>query len=136
MRVTAVRRGEPVRVKEPEMMDVVLKRFETPDEVRVFERGRFEIVHVGSTVLGRARYEPGWKWSLHVAPEAGTDRCGVEHVGIVLSGAAAVAFEDGRIEELREGTIFHIPAVPHDSWVIGDTPYVSLHLLGAEHYAK
>src|SRR5262245_22982936 len=117
-------------------VDVVLKRFETPDEVRVFEKGRFEIVRVGSAALGRARYEPGWKWSTHVAPTAGTDRCGVEHVGLVLAGSAAVAFEDGRVEELREGTIFYIPAVPHDSWVIGDTPYVSLHLLGAEQYAK
>jgi len=26
--------------------------------------------------------------------------------------------------------------VPHDSWVIGDEPYVSLHFLGAEKYAK
>jgi len=118
------------------MVDVVLKRFETPDEVRVFEKGRFEIVRLGSVVLGRARYEPGWRWSLHVAPSAGTDRCGVEHVGLVLSGTAAVSFEDGRVVELREGMLFHVPAVPHDSWVIGDAPYVSLHLMGAEHYAR
>lgn len=118
------------------MLDVVLKRFETPDEVRVFEKGRFEIVRLGSVVLGRARYEPGWKWSIHVAPTAGTERCGVEHVGLVLSGTAAVSFENGRVVEMRAGTIFHIPAVPHDSWVIGDTPYVSLHLMGAEHYAR
>ena len=26
----------------PEMIGVVLKRFETPDEVRVFEKGRLE----------------------------------------------------------------------------------------------
>jgi len=25
--------------------------------------------------------------------------------------------------------------VPHDSWVIGDEPYVSLHFLGADRYA-
>jgi len=53
----------------------------------------------------------------------------------VISGSCAVAFEDGSIAELREGTFFHIPAIPHDSWVIGDQPYVSLHLDHPERYA-
>ena len=115
-------------------IDVVLKRFEAPDEVRLFEKGRFEIVRLGSLVLGRAAYEPGWRWSEHVGSGAGA-RCGVEHVGMVLSGIATVAFDDGRVIELREGSLFHVPAVPHDSWVVGDEPYVSLHFMGAEHYA-
>ena len=38
--------------------------------------------------------------------------------------------------ELHAGQLFHIPAVPHDSWVIGNEPYVSLHVLGADKYAK
>ncbi len=118
------------------MIEVVLKRFETPDETRTFEKGRFEIVRLGSMVLGRATYEPGWKWSVHVGPGSGAERCGVEHVGMVLSGAATVAFDDGQVIELREGALFHVPAVPHDSWVVGDRPYVSLHFLGAEHYAR
>jgi len=54
----------------------------------------------------------------------------------VLSGAATAAFDDGRVVELRAGELFHIPPIPHDSWVIGDEPYVSLHFLGAEKYAK
>ncbi len=115
--------------------DVVLKRFETPDEVRLFEKSRFEIVRLGELVLGRALYEPGWKWSLHVGALTGSARCSVEHVGMVISGTAAVAFDDGRVIELKEGMLFHIPAVPHDSWVIGQAPYVSLHFLGAQHYA-
>lgn len=118
------------------MTDVVQKRFDTPDEVREFEKGRFEIVHLGTQTLGRATYQPGWKWSLHVGPSAGAARCAVEHVGMVVSGVATVAFEDGRVIELRPGSLFHVPAVPHDSWVVGDEPYVSLHFLGAEQYAK
>ncbi|HXB56998.1 MAG TPA: cupin [Vicinamibacteria bacterium] len=118
------------------MFEVVQKRFESPDEVRVFAKGRLEIVKLGSLVLGRARYEPGWKWSLHVGPEVGTSRCTVEHIGLVVSGVATVAFDDGRVVELREGSLFHVPAVPHDSWVVGDRPYVSLHFLGADHYAR
>lgn len=115
---------------------VVLKRFEEPDEVRQMEKGRFEIVRLGGVTIGRATYEPGWKWSKHVGPSVRATRCEVEHVGMVLSGAATAAFTDGRLVELRAGELFHIPAVPHDSWVLGDQPYVSLHFLGAERYAK
>jgi quercetin dioxygenase-like cupin family protein len=116
--------------------DVTLKAFETPDEVRTFEKGRFEIVRIGGAVVGRATYEPGWRWSQHVGPATGETRCAVAHVGLVVSGAATVAFDDGRVIEMRPGQLFHVPAVPHDSWVVGDEPYVSLHLIGAEHYAR
>jgi quercetin dioxygenase-like cupin family protein len=115
---------------------VVQKRFDAPDEVKEFEKGRFEIVRLGSMVVGRATYQPGWKWSKHVAPGAATSLCEVEHVGMVVSGTAAVAFGDGRVIELHAGSLFYVPSTPHDSWVVGDTPYVSLHLMGADHYAK
>lgn len=114
---------------------VLLKHFDRPDEVRRFELGRFEIVHVGGLTLGRASYEPGWRWSKHVGPAAGARLCDVEHVGMVLSGIATVAFEDGRVVELKPGMLFHVPAVPHDSWVVGNRPYVSLHFMGAGSYA-
>jgi len=99
-------------------------------------KGRFDLVHVGGMTIGRAAYEPGWRWSEHVGAAAGATRCTVEHVGLVVSGTAAVAFDDGTVVELSAGQLFHIPGAPHDSWVIGDTPYVSLHFLGADHYAR
>lgn len=114
---------------------VVLRRFESPDETRSFPLGTFELVHLGGITIGRATYEPGWRWSLHVGPSLGLTRCPVEHVGLVLSGGATAAFDDGTVVELGAGQLFSIPATPHDSWVIGDEPYVSLHFLGAEHYA-
>ena len=116
-------------------LDILLKRFERPDEVRRFEKGRFEIVRLGGLAIGRATYEPGWRWSSHVGPSVGALRCEVEHVGLVLSGVATVAFADGRIVELRPGDLFHVGPVPHDSWVVGDDLYVSLHFLGAAAYA-
>jgi quercetin dioxygenase-like cupin family protein len=118
------------------MIDVILKRFETPDETRVMVKGRFDIVRIGGLTIGRAAYEPGWKWSEHVGPGVGANRCSVEHVGMVISGVAAAAFDDGRIVELRAGELFYIPPVPHDSWVVGDESYVSIHFLGADEYAK
>src|SRR4029434_5984549 len=97
-----------------EEVDVILKRFDSPDEVRVMAKGKFELVHLGRMTIGRATYEPGWKWSEHVGPSLGAARCNVEHVGLVLSGTAAVAFDDGRVVELRAGELFYIPPVPHD----------------------
>lgn len=118
------------------MIDVILKRFESPDETRVMVKGKFEIVQLGGLTIGRATYEPGWKWSLHAGPIVGADRCSVEHVGMVISGIATAAFDDGSIVELRAGELFYIPPIPHDSWVVGDQPYVSIHFLGPEKYAR
>jgi quercetin dioxygenase-like cupin family protein len=116
-------------------IDVILKRFDAPDEVREMVKGRFEIVRIGGVTIGRAIYQPGWRWSEHVGPRVGASRCTVEHVGLVLAGTATAAFADGRVIELHAGEVFYIPAEPHDSWVVGDEPYVSLHFLGAEKYA-
>ena len=119
----------------PNIFGVELKRFESPDEVRTFQKGKLEVVRIGSLCVGRASYEPGWKWSQHVGPSMGAEWCDVEHVGLVLSGTATCAFRDGPVVELNAGSLFWIPAVQHDSWVIGNEPYVSLHFVGAEKYA-
>ena len=118
------------------LTDVVLKRFDAPDETRILSKGRFDVVRLAGLTIGRAMYEPGWKWSVDVGPSVGATRCTVEHVGLVLSGTATAAFDDGRVIELRAGELFYIPPVPHDSWVVGNEPYVSLHFLGAEEYAS
>ena len=115
----------------PDYIDFLIKRFENPDEVRTFEKGRFELIKIGGMTIGRATYEPGWKWSQHIAPVAGTSLCQVEHIGMVISGQAACAMEDGRSYVMKAGDIFYI-GPGHDSWVVGDQPYVSLHFLGAE----
>jgi quercetin dioxygenase-like cupin family protein len=117
-----------------ELTAVVLKQFERPDEVRTFEKGRFEVVKIGGMTIGRASYEPGWKWSVHVGKAGGQSMCQVEHVGMVIAGRATAAMADGRVIEMKAGDIFYIPP-GHDSWVVGNEPYVSLHFLGAEDYA-
>jgi quercetin dioxygenase-like cupin family protein len=117
------------------MAGCTLRRFESPDEVRTFEHGSFEVVRLGDLVLGRARYEPGWRWSEHVAPVAGTPSCQVAHLGMVVSGRAMVRMDDGTEFELRAGDLFAV-APGHDSWVVGEEPYVSLHFMGADQYAR
>ena len=116
-----------MRSRRPVNLDVMLKRFDQPDEVRT--------CRIGGMTIGRATYEPGWRWSVHVGPGIGASSCSVEHVGIVVSGRATAAMDDGTITEMHPGDVFHI-AAGHDSWVIGDEPYVSLHFLGAASYAK
>lgn len=115
-------------------LDVILKRFDRPDEIREFEKGRFELVHLGGMTIGRATYQPGWKWSQHVGSALGQPSCRVEHVGMVVSGCATAAMDNGDVIEMRAGDIFYIPP-GHDSWVVGDEPYISLHFLGADDYA-
>jgi hypothetical protein len=112
----------------------ILRRFEEPDEVREFPKGRFELVTLGGMTIGRATYQPGWRWSVDVGAGTGDALCQVEHVGMVVSGRATAAMADGTVYEMRAGDLFHIPP-GHDSWVVGNQPYVSLHFLGASDYA-
>jgi quercetin dioxygenase-like cupin family protein len=115
-------------------MDLSLVNFDSPAEVREFEKGRFEVYSVGPMTLGRATYEPGWRWSEHVGAATGEASCPVEHVGLVLRGHAAVKMDDGTEKVMVPGDFFYVPP-GHDSWVVGDEPYVSLHIMGSEEYA-
>ncbi len=104
-------------------------------DVRSFPHGRLELYRMGDIELGRAVYEPGWRWSEHVAPTARTALCEVGHVGFVLTGKAAVRMADGTEKVLMAGDFFVIPP-GHDSWVLGDQRYSSLHLTAAGAYAR
>jgi quercetin dioxygenase-like cupin family protein len=115
-------------------MDLTLVSLDEPAEVRTFEKGRFELYRVGPMTIGRATYEPGWRWSEHVGPATGERSCQVEHVGLVLGGQAVARMDDGTERVMRSGDFFHVPP-GHDSWVVGDEPYVSLHIMGGEDYA-
>jgi quercetin dioxygenase-like cupin family protein len=116
------------------MLKLAIKRFDRPDELREFPFGSFELVALGGATLGRASYEPGWRWSEHVGAATGATLCDVEHLGMVVSGRAAVRMADGEEFVMEPGDLFAIPG-GHDSWVVGDEPYVSVHLQGAAAYA-
>ncbi len=111
-----------------------IKRFDSPDEIRAFEKGKFELLTVAGQTFGRATYQPGWKWSEHVGKAAGQKSCLVEHVVLGVQGRCAVQMDDGRYFEIGPGDLVHVPP-GHDSWVVGDNSYVSLHFLGAATYA-
>jgi len=112
------------------------KNFSSPDEVRPMSgRGQVEILNVGDGVVGRATFEPGWRWSEHVKPLAGTDSCQAAHLGYVLSGRQKVIMDDGTELEFGPGDVVAIPP-GHDGEVVGDEPCVVLDFAGMEHYAK
>jgi len=115
-------------------MDLKLQNLDSPSETRTFEHGRFEPYSIGPMTIGRATYEPGWKWSEHVGGPAGASACMVEHVGLVVSGRAAVKMTDGEERVMGPGDLFYVPP-GHDSWVVGNEPYISLHFMGSENYA-
>jgi len=116
-------------------MQLRRKRFDRPDEVRIVEKARVELIELGELAVGRAIFEPGWRWSDHVKPIVGTESCQVHHLGYVLSGHLHVEMTDGASLELVGGDAFEIPP-GHDAWVIGDEPWISVDWAGRRLFAK
>ena len=102
------------------------KSFDVPDQT--FPMGsiaRVEVIQLGETVANRVTFQPGFHWTEHAKPTAGTDLCMIPHTGYVVSGRAGIRMADGTEREVAAGDAFAIPA-GHDTWVIGDAPYVAV----------
>ena len=119
-----------------EDLEAIPKRFDQPDEITNSPKGKFEKITINNMMLGRAKYQPGWKWSEDVGPGIGKTFCDVEHVGMVVSESATASLPDGEIAVIKAGDIFYVPSRPNDNWMVGDEPYVSIHFLGANSYDK
>ena len=39
-----------------------LKSFGKPEEIREFPKGRVDLLKIGGATVGRATFEPGWRW--------------------------------------------------------------------------
>lgn len=116
-------------------MMLTARGFEQPDEIRTFEKGHLEIIHLGDLALGRLTQEPGWHWAEHVGPITGTRSCQSHHVGFVISGRAHVVMDDGSQIDLVPGAAIEIPP-GHDAWVVGDEPAIVVDFQGMIDYAK
>ena len=116
-------------------MQLRRKRFDNPDEVRTVEKARIELVELGELAVGRAIFEPGWRWSEHVKPIVGTESCQVHHLGYVVSGHLHIEMTDGASMDVMGGEAFEIPP-GHDAWVIGDEPWISVDWAGRRLFAK
>jgi hypothetical protein len=116
-------------------MTLETKNLDTPDEKRSFEHGDMQVVNIAGATIGRAVFNPGWKWSNDVKPLAGTDSCEAPHTGYVISGRLHVRMDNGIEREAGPGDAFVI-SPGHDAWVVGDEPCVLLDWSGSANYAK
>lgn len=112
-----------------------LKSFNRPDETRSFERGTVGLVVVGGAEIGRLTLQPGWRWSEHVRPIAGTELCEAPHFQYHVSGELGIRMADGTEFVARPGDVTSLPE-GHDAWVVGDEPVVVVDWWGASNYAK
>jgi class 3 adenylate cyclase len=101
------------------------KSFAAPDEVRALPFGSAQIVALDEATVGLARWEPGWRWSTHLAPIAGTSTCQVHHLGYAISGRLRVVMDDGQTIEIPPDSAYEIPS-GHDASVVGDEAFVTL----------
>jgi hypothetical protein len=111
------------------------KAFAEAGEVRAFERGRVELLKIGGSEIGRLVLEPGWRWSQHVKPIAGTDLCEAPHFQYHVAGTLHVEMGDGTGFDAVPGDVTALPS-GHDAWVVGDEPVVVVDWWGASNYAK
>ena len=117
------------------MAKIGSKSFSTPDEVRTFAKGKVELVNLGEATIGRATFEPGWRWSTCVKPVANTTSCEAAHFGYQVSGTMRIRMDDGTELECKAGEVAIVPP-GHDAWVVGNEPVVIVDFQGMPNYAK
>jgi hypothetical protein len=117
------------------MKKMETKSFGVPDEVRKFDKGKVELVNIGGATIGRAVFEPGWKWSTSVKPIVNTKSCEAPHFQYHVSGTLRVVMDDGAEKELKAGDVSLLPS-GHDAWVVGNEPVVVVDFQGMVDYAK
>lgn len=111
------------------------KSFDKPDEVREFPLGKLELIKIGGATIGRATFQPGWRWSTSVQPLAKTKSCEAPHFQYHVSGTLKVKMDDGTVLECKPGDVSLLPQ-GHDAWVVGNEPVVVVDFQGMIDYAK
>jgi len=111
------------------------KDFRKPDEVREFPKGRLELIKIGGATVGRAVFDPGWKWSTSVQPLVKTKSCEAPHFQYHVSGILRIRMDDGTEFDCRPGDVSLLPS-GHDAWVVGTEPAVVVDFQGMIDYAK
>ena len=117
------------------MNTMQVKSLNKPEEVRTFDKGKVELVKANGAMIGRAVFQPGWKWSESVKPIAKTKSCEAPHFQYHISGTLHVKMDDGTELDLKAGDIAYLPS-GHDAWVVGNEPVVVVDFQGMLDYAK
>jgi len=118
------------------MAGVEVKSVSSPDETRDFSgKGVGAIVTIGDRPVLYGTFEPGWRWSEHMKPIAGTEKCEATHLLYVVSGRMGIAHDDGTEAEIGPGDVAAIQP-GHDAWVVGDEAVVAIDWQGASVWAR
>ena len=119
------------------MAGVEKASLDAAEEVRSLEKTKIEVVSLRGAKIGRATFQPGWRWSECVGPVVGGGFCQAQHVGVIVSGHLAVTHKDGSHVELGPGDAYDLQP-GHDAWVVGDERFVGFEFesRSAEEYAK
>ncbi len=118
------------------MAGVEVKNVNAPDEKRSFGgKGEGGVLDVSGHAVLYATFEPGWRWSEHIKPIAGTDKCEATHLIYCFSGRMKIVHDDGTEGEIGPGDVTAIEP-GHDAWVVGDEPCVSIDFGGYRQYAQ
>jgi len=134
--VTLLLSHRPKDAATPKWADKAeLKSFGKPDDVREFPKGRVELVKIGNATIGRATFQPGWKWSESVQPLAKTKSCEAPHFQYHVSGELMIKMDDGTLFHSKPGDVSLLP-MGHDAWVVGTEPAVIVDFQGMLDYAK
>ena len=111
------------------------KSFTAADETRTFAHGKMDLLQIGGSEIGRLTLEPGWRWSDHVKPIAGTELCEAPHFQYHVAGRLHVLMADGTEFDAGSGDVTALTQ-GHDAWVEGDEAVVLVDWWGASNYAK
>jgi quercetin dioxygenase-like cupin family protein len=115
---------------------VEVKSVHSPDETRPFaDKGGAAVVNVAGHPVLYGTFEPGWRWSEHIKPIAGTESCEATHLLFCISGRMHVTMDDGTEREVGPGDVAAIEP-GHDAWVIGEEDCVVVDFGGYGQYAK
>ena len=117
------------------MKSIEVKNFDSPDEVRTFDKGKAELIDMNGRIVGRATFAPGWKWSQSLKQIVGTDSCQAPHFQYHVSGVLHIKADDGTERDVKPGEVSMLDA-GHDAWVVGNEPVVVIDFQGMVEYAK
>jgi hypothetical protein len=84
---------------------------------------QLEVGRAGAARVKRMIYPAGFRWSVDMKPNVGTDLCMHAHVGFLARGEIHIEYADGCIVEHKAPQIVAIEP-GHDGWVVGKDPVV------------
>jgi hypothetical protein len=131
----SARKRSQQREEVIKMAKIVGKSLSRPDEVRTFDKGELEIINIGGRTVGRATFQPGWRWSNSVKPLVNTKSCEAPHFQYHISGTLRVKMDDGAERDFKAGDVSLLES-GHDAWVVGNEPVVVVDFQGMLDYAK